>query len=145
MPLPSGIAQQVICKVAIEFWCWSRGYEHDDHYLRLFKRNSLIAEMITPQTYMCVYIYTHINGFLFFVYSELAQARPELFCLYMCTWVWCCRLKTRTSHALALSLGSSNFTVFHIDKMGGAWGHDYYSHVFEQLLNIPFVACYRYS
>ena len=38
-----------------------RAYEHahDDHYLTCSKFNSLLTEMITPQTYIQIYIYTY--------------------------------------------------------------------------------------
>ena len=38
-----------------------RAYAHayDDHYLTRSKFNSLLAEMITPQTYIQIYIYTY--------------------------------------------------------------------------------------
>ena len=42
-------------------------HAHDGHYLTRSKFNSLLTEMITPQTYIQVYMY-----------SGLAQARPEL-------------------------------------------------------------------
>ena len=36
-----------------------RAYAHDDHYLTRSKFNSLLTEMITPQTYKYIYIYTY--------------------------------------------------------------------------------------
>ena len=57
-----------------------RAYEHahDDHYLTRSKFNSLLTEMITPQT-RPRYIYIKpLPRILYLVYSGLAQARPEL-------------------------------------------------------------------
>ena len=35
-------------------------HAHDDHYLTRSKFNSLLTEMITPQTYKYIYIYIYI-------------------------------------------------------------------------------------
>ena len=48
----------VLCLGAVRVYA----HVHDDHYLTHSKFNSLLTEMITPQTYMYtnIYIYTYI-------------------------------------------------------------------------------------
>ena len=42
---------------------WAYAHAHDDHYLAHSKFNSLLTEMITPQTYKYIYIYTYKTAF----------------------------------------------------------------------------------
>ena len=62
-PCQSGTAltSPVLCLALVHSSClsdrWAYAHAHDDHYLTRSKFNSLLTEMITPQTYIQVYIH----------------------------------------------------------------------------------------
>ena len=49
-------------------------HAHDDHYLTHSNFNSLLTEMITPQTYMYIQVYIHIK---LLPVPRVFGARPE--------------------------------------------------------------------
>ena len=50
------VQARVVSQIACTYGA-VRAYAHDDHYLTRSKFNSLLTEMITPQTYKYIYIY----------------------------------------------------------------------------------------